>query len=301
MSTINNADILKTKLAIACRQIRSLTSFQNFPAAPSVNLLVARDVAGYSPIHHAAVSGNIELTTLLANLFHWLRLPVNAIDARDRTGCTALQWAIRKGHGPVIQTLVDYGANVNVTDFQGRTPLHLAVSALEECHSFDECRFCFDMVRFLIERGAVVTVADENGSSPLHLAAELGNEDVVSLLMENGACVDAQDNEGETPLFGAIRAQRTDVVKQLVQDFKTDIFCQNSDGENAIEFSRAIGDDFLARLLESMAGARPEARGRPEKSERKVVADDLACQLSLSAGSRFTLENFPQATNPLAC
>jgi len=156
------------------------------------------------------------------------------------------------------------------------------------------------MVRFLIERGAVITVADENGTSPLHLAAELGNEDIVSLLLENGACVDAQDNEGETPLFGAIRAQRTDVVKQLVQDFKADTFCQNSDGENAIEYSRAIGDDFLARLLESMAGARPEARSRPEKPERKVI-DDLACQLSLSAGSRFTLENFPQATNPLAC
>jgi len=299
MNTSNNTEILKTKLSIACRHIRSLTSFQNFPAAPSVNLLLARDVAGYSPIHHAAVSGNIELTTLLANLFHWLKLPVTAIDSRDRTGSTALQWAIRKGHGLVLQTLVDYGANINVTDYQGRTPLHLAVSALEECRSFDECRFCFDMIRYLIERGAVVTVADENGLSPLHLAAELGNEDVVSLLIENGACVDAHDNEGETPLFGAIRAQRTDVVKQLVQDFKADIFCQNSDGENTIEYSRAIGDDFMARLLESMAGARPEARIRP--SERKVANEDLACQLSLSAGSRFTLENFPQATNPLAC
>jgi len=110
MNTSNNTEILKTKLSIACRHIRSLTSFQNFPAAPSVNLLLARDVAGYSPIHHAAVSGNIELTTLLANLFHWLKLPVTAIDARDRTGSTALQWAIRKGHGLVLQTLVDYGA-----------------------------------------------------------------------------------------------------------------------------------------------------------------------------------------------
>jgi len=298
MSTINSAEILKTKLAIACRHIRSLTSYHHFPAVSSVNMLSASDVAGYRPIHHAAVSGNNELTTLLANLFHWLRVD-NAIDARDSTGCTALQWAIRKGHGPVIQTLVDYGANVNVTDFQGRTPLHLAVSALEECQTFDECRFCFDMIRFVIERGAVVNVADENGTTPLHLAAELGNEDVVSLLIENGACVDSQDNEGETPIFGAIRAQRTDVVKQLVQDFKADTLLQNSDGENAIEYSRAVGDDFMARLLESMAGARPESRA--VRVPQPPHPEDLSCQLSLSAGSRFTWENMVHSTNPLAC
>jgi len=298
-TTTNSAEILKTKLAIACRQIRSLTSYQHFPAVSSVNMLNACDVAGYQPIHHAAVSGNNELTTLLANLFHWFRVDIY-IDARDRTGSTALQWAIRKGHGPVIQTLVDYGANVNVTDFQGRTPLHLAVSALEECHTFDECRFCFDMIRFLIERGAGVNVADENGTTALHLAAELGNEDVVSLLIENGACVDSQDNEGETPIFGAIRAQRTDVVKQLVQDFKADTLVTNSDGENTIEYSRAVGDDFTARLLESMAGSRPEARSVRIPSQTQP--EDLSCQLSLSAGSRFTWENMIHtSTNPLAC
>jgi len=298
MSAINSAEILKTKLAIACRQIRSLTSYQQIPAkAPSRLLLIANDVAGYKPIHHAAVLGNIELTTLLANLFQWLGMH-NAIDARDRTGSTPLQWAIRKGHGPVIQTLVDYGANVNVTDFQGRTPLHLAVSALEECRTFDECRFCFDMIRFLIERGAVVNVSDENGTTPLHLASELGNEDVVSLLIENGASVDTQDNEGETPLFCAIRAQRTDVVKQLVQDFKADTMCQNSDGENAIEYSRAIGDDFMGRLLESMAGSRPA--NREIRAPQPPFPDNFDCQLSLSAGSRFTWE-LVQPTNPLAC
>jgi len=298
MSTmsINSAEILKTKLAIACRQIRSLTSFQHFPATASVNMLNVPDVAGYQPIHHAAVSGNNELTTLLANLFHWFRID-NAIDARDHTGSTPLQWAIRKGHGPVIQTLVDYGANVNVSDDQGRTPLHLAVSALEECQTFDECRFCFDMIRFLIERGAVVNAADENGTTPLHLASELGNEDVVSLLIENGACVDSQDNEGETPLFGAIRAQRTDVVKQLVQDFKADVLSQNSDGENAIDYSKAIGDDFMARLLESMSGSRRETR----LPRSPALVEDIGCQLSLSAGSRFTWDNLVQPTNPLAC
>jgi len=259
-------------------------------------MLLASDVAGYTPIHHAAVSGNIELTTLLANLFHWLGNG-NAIDVRDRSGSTALQWAIRKGHGPIIQTLVDYGANINVSDFHGRTPLHLAVSALEECGTFEECRFCFDLIRFLIERGACVNVADENGTTPLHIAAELGNEDVVCLLVENGACVDSPDNENETPLFGAIRAQRTDVVKQLVQEFKADTFLQNSDGENPVDYSRAIGDDFLARLLESMVRSRPEPRTiRPSNS----TDPDFACQLSLSAGSRFTLENIPQANNPLA-
>lgn len=294
-------EIFATKLNIACRQIRALPSFQAYPASGSpLALLNACDASGYRPIHYAAVAGNIELTTLLANLFSWLGAQ-SAIDARDSKGQTALHWAVMKGHGPVIQSLVEYGSLVNVVDFQGRTPLYLAVSALENCRTYEERRFVVDLVRFLLERGANPNCPDvENGSFPLHLAAELGNEEVVTLLVENGACVNAQDNEGETPLFGAIRERHTDIVKQLVTDFKADTLCQNDDGETPVDYCRAIGDEFMVRLLQSMAvTSRPlETRARPVHANE---LDDFSSGLSLSAGSRFSWDTLLPAANPLAC
>jgi hypothetical protein len=48
--------------------------------------------------------------------------------ARDADGRTALHYAAREGHGPVVQALLVHGANVNAEDHEGLIPLYLAAS-----------------------------------------------------------------------------------------------------------------------------------------------------------------------------
>ncbi len=62
-------------------------------------------------------------------------------------------------HADIIQLLVDHGANVNVKDDKGKTPLHCASVTAN-----------LENMRALLENGADVNAVDDEGNTPLQLA-----------------------------------------------------------------------------------------------------------------------------------
>jgi len=61
----------------------------------------------------------------------------------------------------IIQLLIDHGANVNVKDQNGKTPLHIAAVVPY-----------MEGMQVLIEHGANVNAVDDNGKTPLDYALE---------------------------------------------------------------------------------------------------------------------------------
>ena len=49
------------------------------------------------------------------------------VDAKNAKGETALTWAAQRGHTAMMQTLLDHGANINAQDNEGATALMAAV------------------------------------------------------------------------------------------------------------------------------------------------------------------------------
>ncbi len=81
----------------------------------------------------------------------------------------------------LIDTCLEKGADINGTNNEGRTPLHLAAMQI---------RPSAELIGYLIEKGAEVNARDNEGKTPLDLILELPpsrTEDAVQILVQHGA------------------------------------------------------------------------------------------------------------------
>ena len=84
---------------------------------------------------------------------------------------TALNVAAQWDQAPVIIELVKAGADVNIADDRGRTPISYAAY-----HGYDDC------VAFLVAYDADINIADNDGKTPMKRALKKDHEKVVKLL-----------------------------------------------------------------------------------------------------------------------
>jgi hypothetical protein len=92
---------------------------------------------------------------------------------------TALHNASSGGKANSASQLLALGADPNIPDFEGDTPLIAAVAANN-----------LAIAKALISAGAKVNQANQNGVTPLMRASKLGRTEMVKLLLRSGASQD---------------------------------------------------------------------------------------------------------------
>ncbi len=126
-------------------------------------------------------------------------------NVRDRRGATPLMLAAAYGTPDAMKLLLDAGADVNAKSSFDATALLWAAGDAAK-------------VRLLVERGANVNATSKLGRTPLiAAAAHDGASGVVRLLIEKGAGIQAADSLGLTPLHSASLANDLETVKLLVE------------------------------------------------------------------------------------
>ena len=78
---------------------------------------------GASPLHLAALRGNVEIVQVLIEN----KAEVNAVESSS--SWTPLFHAADKGYVEIAELLIDYGADLDINDSSGRTALDVAVEA----------------------------------------------------------------------------------------------------------------------------------------------------------------------------
>lgn len=99
------------------------------------------------------------------------RVDVNSVNAE--TGTTALMLASALGYRHMCSILIDAGAELNVKDHSGNTPLHLAAQGYGEQ---------LPVIEMLLERGADVSAVNDDGFTPAVLARRMENDACYRLL-----------------------------------------------------------------------------------------------------------------------
>lgn len=121
----------------------------------------------------------------------------------DTKQMTALTAAARRGHLASVEMLLGVGADPEVRDGYGQTPLYRAASTGS-----------IPIVKLLLERGVNPNTLDHYNKSPLLVAA---GEEIVRLLLRHGARVGFGTTSGGDDLMWAARGGQIGIMRLLLK------------------------------------------------------------------------------------
>ena len=160
-----------------------------------------------TPLHLAAAfNPNVEVAELL------LEWGAN-VEATDYHGRTVLHWAAWNASPSQVEQLLDWGASIDASAYDpyynasGWRPLHFAAA-----HNPDTA-----VVELLLDWSADMAATDNYRATALHRAAQYNpNTDVANFLLEWGANIEALANNNETPLHYAVFNPSPDMASLLL-------------------------------------------------------------------------------------
>lgn len=164
-----------------------------------------------------------KLVEVVQSLLKNNSVDVNETDTERRS---YLHLACFVGCKEIVELLIKAGANVNIRDCLGLTPMHRCcrnnqdevMRVLIQCPDLDvNCKSkdgttplhvcaannAFECAELFIPKVSSIDARDDYGASPLHHAAFNGHNDLIGLLIKHGADVNAEDPQGRTPLHFA--------------------------------------------------------------------------------------------------
>ena len=131
--------------------------------------------------------------------------PTSDMEGRNslnRYGATPFFLAAKSVDVPLMQALLDLGADPFIANVDGDTPLMVAagVGVYSQGESPGLPEESADAVKMLLDLGAPVNDVDRNGETALHGPAWRGSNEAVTLLVDAGAKLDVRNNRGWLPL-----------------------------------------------------------------------------------------------------
>ena len=117
--------------------------------------------------------------------------------------------AVRNNLIDIYKILIAKGAEVNIPNSEGSTPLM--------------CTNNIEIVKDLIKNGADVNIKNKNGETALSLKYTNKDIEFIKCLIENGADVNIKNSQGLSILLRAYKNNNIDLVTYLIEQTEADL------------------------------------------------------------------------------
>ena len=193
--------------------------FKNSPTAIVWEKILAKKLTDNEASAMASAFGNTDfLETRQFTILHKIVLQIiprtleseleystKDLDNQDASGRTCVTWAAARGDSNVLRLLLGYGADANIQDSQGCSPLHHASNVA-----------CIDL---LLQFGASKDARNSFGHTPLHsICRGSGSLVLLRRFLEAGIDINAVDHTNETALLNATFNRHTACALYLMEN-----------------------------------------------------------------------------------
>ncbi|XP_065566286.1 uncharacterized protein LOC136031022 isoform X2 [Artemia franciscana] len=206
------------------------------------------DSAMSTPLQRAAAEGHLEIV---------MQLIRHGADSNRQDlihGNCALHEASWRGYSQTVNFLCKAGANPNIVNRAGFSPLHLAC---QNGHN--------QTTRYLVLSGAFPDQQNSYGDTALHTAARYGHAGVTRILLSGNANINVQNKNGDTALHIAAAMGRRRLTRILLES-GCDMLLKNKQDETALFIALRKDYKEVVQLLSSP----PPLKSREERwKERK--------------------------------
>jgi len=291
-SVVANNDLARTRSLLADKDATGVfgtkTLLHLARSAKMVNLLLDKGAVIDAPAADTGASPLLEALLLHAHKVAFALLARGAsTKATDKDGDTALHilaW-FKGDFVPLLDALVEKGADVDAINSQSKTPLIVAAEVgnelvatnlllkhgarpnLADRKGITPLMYAlrsrlFNLTHELLKRGANVNAIALDGNTALHAASMVFNANLLAQLMRNAVEIDKINKRGETPLNTAA-ATGNYLLLWFLLERDVNINAADDHGRTALHRAAFVGDPESVTLLLGK-GATPDLRDKTE-------------------------------------
>ncbi len=179
----------------------------------------------FTKLHCAVLSNN------LLRVRELLDEKPDQIDSQDANQETALMWAIRLGHGDIVNELIKRNANLKIVNNRGEDAMMVAIQNGRKKE-----------VELLFTNGATINTEATKGYNALMLSSFHGHTDIAKFLLKHNANIKSSNRKLGNALVSAILNGQTESAKLLLENWQ----------KNGIDINEKYQDNFTPLMLATM-------------------------------------------------
>lgn len=258
--------------------------------------------ATYQETRQFSVLHKIVLGLMKKDLRYELECSTSGINAVDSSGRTCLSWAAARGDVTALECLMDFGADPNLPDLQGCSPLQY-VKDIDCCRLLVSHGACVNardsagctalhkacsgsddisVAQCLLSSGADINAATGNCGTALMHASLKGNAAIATLLLRQGADASISDDSGNRALhLAVIYNGHATLPVLLARQNDCDCTAQNAFGQNILHLAARLADRATLKLLNNADLGKLDIGTRDidgltaaELADARLAADD---------------------------